>query len=163
MNVSIIVAKSSNNVIGINNTLPWHLPADLKRFKAITMGHHMIMGRKTYESIGKPLPGRTSIIITRQKSYQQPDCIVVNSIEEAIQVAKNNKDTEAFIIGGAEIILSTLNIANKIYLTEIHQEFKGDTFLPTLAPNKWSVLKREDHSSDEKNPHNYSFIDLVKA
>src|ERR1041385_6253429 len=119
MNLSIIVALSENNVIGVKKALPWHLSADLKRVKAITMGHHLIMGRKTFESIGKPLPGRTIIIITRNKDYKVEGCIVVPSLEEALKAVKN--DDEPFIFGGGEIFNQALPLVNKIYMTRIHK------------------------------------------
>ena len=130
---SIIVAQSQNRVIGINNTLPWHLPADLKRFKEITMGHHMIMGRKTYESIGKPLPGRTSIVITRDKSLHFEGCTMAHSLAEAFEIAERNGETEAFVIGGADLIKQSIDLCDKLYLTTIHQDFAGDTFLDELG------------------------------
>ncbi|MFN3402827.1 MAG: dihydrofolate reductase [Cytophagaceae bacterium] len=157
MKVSIIVAESENHVIGKDNQLPWHLPADLKHFKNLTMGHHIIMGRKTYESIGKPLPGRTSVIVTRNKDYKVEGCITVHSIKEAIEVASKAGDDEAFIIGGAELINSSENFADKLYLTIIHQQFEGDVFLNINFDN-WKLEKNESHSKDEKNPYNYSFL-----
>ncbi len=156
MNISIIVAISENNVIGKDNTLIWHMSSDLKRFKMLTMNHHIIMGRKTFEPIGKPLPGRISIIISKQKNYQVEGCIVVNSLEEAIEKAKN--DTEIFIIGGASIYKEAMDYANKIYLTEIHHSFEGDTFFPKIEPEKWIVKDKEDFEADEKNPYPHSFM-----
>lgn len=158
---SIIVAQSQNRVIGINNTLPWHLPADLKRFKAITMGHHMIMGRKTYESIGKPLPGRTSIVITRNKDLQYEGCTMAHSLEEAFKIAERNNETEAFIIGGADLIKQSIDNCNKLYLTTIHQDFEGDTFLNELSSD-WKMIEHTDHTPDEKNLYSYSFITYEK-
>ncbi len=158
---SIIVAQSENRVIGINNTLPWHLPADLKRFKAITMGHHMIMGRKTYESIGKPLPGRTSIVITRNKDLVFDGCIMAHSLYEAFEIAQKNNDTEAFVIGGAELIKQAIDNCDKLYLTTIHQYFEGDTFLDPLASN-WKEIEHVVHAPDEKNAYSYSFITYEK-
>src|SRR5690349_21170892 len=130
MTISIIVALSENNVVGINNQLPWHLSADLKRVKALTMGHHLIMGRKTFESIGRPLPGRTNVIITRDRNYQAEGCVVVGSLMEALDKAK--EDNEAFIFGGGEIFKEGLPKVNKIYMTRIHQHFEGDTHFPEL-------------------------------
>jgi dihydrofolate reductase len=160
MTISIIVAASVNNAIGKNNQLIWHLPADLKYFKNLTMGHHIIMGRKTFESIGRALPGRTSIIITRNKNYAAQDCIIVSSLKEAIESVKN--DTEAFIIGGAEIFNQAFEFADKIYLTRIHETFEADTFLPVINFNNWKIIKQEDFTSDEKNKYSYSFIELAK-
>lgn len=158
---SIIVAQSQNRVIGINNTLPWHLPADLKRFKSITMGHHMLMGRKTYESIGKPLPGRTSIVITRNKSLSYEGCIMAHSIEEAFAIAEKSGDPEAFLIGGADLIKQAITICNQIYLTTIHADFIGDTFLHPITSD-WKILQNETHEPDEKNAYSYTFTTYQK-
>lgn len=158
---SIIVAQSQNRVIGINNTLPWHLPADLKRFKAITMGHHMIMGRKTYDSIGKPLPGRTSIVITRNKDLLYQGCIMAYSLAEAFSIAEKNNDTEAFVIGGAELIKQAIDSCDKLYLTNIQQDFDGDTFLDELS-TQWQEIEHITHTPDEKNVYTYSFVTYEK-
>lgn len=158
---SIIVAQSQNSVIGINNTLPWHLPADLKRFKAITMGHHMIMGRKTYESIGRPLPGRTSIVVTRNKDLAFEGCVMVHSLSEAFEIAEKNNDSEAFIIGGAELIKQSIESCDKLYLTTIHQDFEGDTFLDALSAD-WKEMEHVVNAPDEKNRYSYSFITFEK-
>jgi len=158
---SIIVAQSQNRVIGIDNTLPWHLPADLKRFKAITMGHHMIMGRKTYESIGKPLPGRTSIVITRNKDLVFEGCVMAHSLKEAFEIAEKNNDEEAFVIGGAELIKQAIDLCDKLYLTNIYQDFKGDTFLEPLSSN-WKEIENITHEPDEKNAYTYSFVTYEK-
>lgn len=160
MTISLIVAVAENNVIGKNNQLAWHLPADLKLFKNLTTGHHIIMGRKTYESIGKPLPDRISVIITRQENYKAEGCIVVKSLQDAIQISKN--DEEVFIIGGAEIFREAIPIADKIYLTRIHQSFEGDTFFQELDQNVWEETKRIDFNPDEKNKYPYSFCILEK-
>jgi dihydrofolate reductase len=159
---SMIVAVSENEVIGKDNQLIWHLPADLKYFKSLTMGHHMIMGRKTFESIGKALPGRTSVIITRNKNYAVPEgCIVTNSLEQAYKIAEDNKDAEAFIIGGAEIFKQAESLCDKIYYTEVKARFDGDTFF-YLDKSKWKEVKREDHLKDEKNKFDYSFLEYVR-
>ncbi len=160
MNLSIIVALSENNVVGINNQLPWHLSADLKRVKALTMGHHLIMGRKTFESIGRPLPGRTNVIITRNKDFKAEGCVTVSSLIEALEKAKD--DTEAFIFGGGEVFREGLPKVNKIYMTRIHRNFEGDTHFPELKSEEWKEISREDFNADEKNNYNYSFIDLVR-
>ncbi|MCU0416637.1 MAG: dihydrofolate reductase [Cytophagaceae bacterium] len=158
---SIIVAQSENGCIGINNTLPWYLPADLKRFKSITMGHCIIMGRKTLESIGKALPGRTSIVITRNTSFTFPDCIVVHSIEEAFIKAEELNETEAFIIGGADLIRQSIDTCDQLYLTIIHHPFEGDTFLKPLS-NDWTLMYKEAYQPDEKNAYSYSFLEYKK-
>src|SRR5690606_11071407 len=129
---SMIVAIAANNVIGKDNQLVWHMPADLRHFKSTTMGHYIIMGRKTFESQKKPLPGRTSIIITRNKDYQAEGCHVVHSLEEAYKIGRENNQQEVFILGGAEIYEMALNSANKMYITEIKESFEGDTFFPKI-------------------------------
>nr|AIA17402.1 Dihydrofolate reductase [uncultured bacterium] len=161
MNLSIIVALSENNVVGINNQLPWRLSADLKRLKTLTMGHHLIMGRKTYESIGRPLPGRTNLIITRNRNYKAEGCVVVSSLKEALEKAKD--DAEPFIFGGGEIFREGLPMVNKIYMTRIHENIQGDTRFPELNASEWKEISRQDFSADEKNDHDYSFIDLVRV
>ncbi|MDD5570620.1 MAG: dihydrofolate reductase [Bacteroidales bacterium] len=158
--VSIIVAVAENNVIGKDNKLIWHLPADLAHFKSITMGHHIIMGRKTFESIGKPLPGRTSVIITKQKDYKADGCIAVSSLEEALKVAVN--DAEVFIVGGAEIYRQSIDVAGKIYFTKVYESFEGDVFFPEIDMNKWKISSKTNFFPDEKNKFKYSFIIFVK-
>lgn len=160
LRISILVAMASNRVIGQKNTLPWHLPADLKHFKALTMGHGIIMGRKTYESIGRPLPGRLNVIITRQKNYQVTGTIVVHSIDEALQVCKNDKviNGKSFIIGGAEIYQQTLALCHRMYITEIQQCFDGDTFFPKFDPDEWVEATREKHSSSKGSQLAYHFV-----
>ncbi|MGQ0829755.1 MAG: dihydrofolate reductase [Bacteroidota bacterium] len=165
MSISIIVAVAENNVIGKDNALIWHLPADMKFFKEKTMGHCVITGRKNYESIPekfRPLPNRTNIIITRQKNYHAPGAIVVGSVKEAIEKAKETGDKEIFIIGGAEIFKQTLYLTDKIYYTRIYHSFEGDTFFPELNTEEWKETSRKDHYPDEKNKHRYSFIEFEK-
>lgn len=159
--IAIVVAVAENNVIGKDNQLIWHLPSDLKHFKNITMGHPMLMGRKTYESIGKPLPGRTTIIITRQPDFNAEGCIVVNSIQEAISEAKQ-LDEQAYLIGGAEIYRQALDVTDTIYLTRIYHSFEGDTFFPEIKEDEWQKVSEEHHEPDEKNRYPYSFIKLER-
>lgn len=159
--ISIVVAAAENNVIGKDNGLIWHLPADLRHFKQITMGHPILMGRKTYESIGKPLPGRTSIIITTQKDYVAEGCMVVHSVQEAIEQAKP-LDTEICIIGGAEIYMQALPLTDTIYLTRIHHTFEGDVYFPELKEEEWETVEQEHHEPDEKNKYSYSFLTLKR-
>lgn len=151
--VKIIVAKSRNGIIGDSNKLIWSLPGDLANFKKITTGHSIVMGRKTFQSIGKPLPGRRNIIITRNTDYEVKDCEVVNSLEEALLLTGN----DCFIIGGGEIYKQSLHIASKIYLTLVDEDFTGDTIFPELDDN-WFKSSEEKFLKDEKNPYNYSFI-----
>jgi dihydrofolate reductase len=139
--ISIIVAMAANRVIGANNALPWHLPADLKRFKALTMGHHIVMGRKTFESIGRVLPGRTSVVVTRNPAWRAEGVVVAGSLAEAL--SKAGDDSEVFVIGGEEIFREALAFANRIYLTEIDREFQGDAFFPWIDPDGWRVSSRE--------------------
>ncbi|MEY4593834.1 MAG: hypothetical protein RIQ47_244 [Bacteroidota bacterium] len=160
MSLSIIVALSENHVIGSGNQLPWKLSADLKRVKALTMGHHLIMGRKTYESIGRPLPGRTNVIITRNGSYAPEGCVVVNSLAAALELAK--EDSEAFVFGGGEIFREALPLVNKIYLTKVHCVIDGDTHFPELTSSEWIELNREEFKADEKNEYDYSFVTLQR-
>lgn len=144
--ISIIAAMARNRVIGVANTLPWRLPEDLKHFKALTLGHHILMGRKTYESLGRPLPGRTSIVITRSKDLQVPGCLVANSIEEA--VAACHKDSEIFFIGGADLYRQALDVADRIYLTEIKKDFDGDAWFPEFDTRLWQETGRTPCKSE---------------
>ncbi|HFS67899.1 MAG TPA: dihydrofolate reductase [Flavobacteriia bacterium] len=153
---TIIAAIGKNNELGKDNNLIWHLPADLKRFKQLTTGHHIIMGRKTFESIGIPLPNRTTVIITRDKNYKVQGCITVNSLEEALEVAK--KDATPFIIGGADIYNQALKIAEKLEITYVHHEFDADVFFPKIDLTIWEEISREFHKKDDKNPYDYTFV-----
>lgn len=135
-----------NRVIGIGNTLPWRLPEDLKHFKALTLGHHILMGRKTYESLGRPLPGRTSVVITRSQNLQVPGCIVANSISEAI--AACNNDDEIFFIGGENLYRQALDVADRIYLTEIKADFSGDAWFPEFDTNLWQEAESKACKSE---------------
>lgn len=155
MNISIIVARSTNNVIGKDNTLPWKLSKDLKRFKELTFGHHMIMGRKTFESIGKSLPGRISIVVTRNKNFKADGCIIVHSLEDAFNKAQSDK--QPFIIGGTEIFKQALPFTNTVYLTELHKEFEGDAFFKyKFKTDEWDI--EENISHNKNNEFDYSFI-----
>lgn len=161
MNISIIAAVSRNNVIGYKNALLWHLPEDMEYFQKMTMGKPIIMGDKTFESIGKALPKRTNIVLSKDQSYKAPGCIVAHSIEEALQIAsKENK--EIMIIGGESIYKQFLPLANKMYLTLIAANFKGDAYFPEYNKKEWEEIKRTNHPADKKNPHPYSFVILEK-
>ena len=164
MNLAIIVAQAKNRVIGINNKLPWHLPEDLRYFKQVTMGKPIIMGRNTYESIGRPLPGRTNIVITRQNHYAPEGVRVVNSLDEAVELAESialiNGIDEAMVIGGAQIYEQALASAHRLYLTEVDAEIEGDAWFPEFERQEWSEVGREDFSAEGPNPYNYSFIVL---
>ncbi|MAM19454.1 MAG: dihydrofolate reductase [Bacteroidota bacterium] len=155
--LTLIAAAAENNALGKDNDLVWHLPDDFKRFKRLTSGHHIIMGRKTFESFPKLLPDRTHIVITRKKDYQPEGVIVVHSMEEAIRAAK--LDEQAFIIGGGEIYEMGMSHADRIELTRVHAEFEADAFFPEIDRNKWKIVKDQFHDKDEK--HDYSFTYLT--
>ena len=157
MGLSLIVARASNGVIGKDNQLPWHLPADLKYFKAVTMGKPIVMGRKTFESIGRPLPGRHNIVVTRNPDFTSNGITVVHSVEAAIAAAI--EVAEIMLIGGTELYKLSLPLADRIYLTEIHQDFDGDAHFPVLE-SRWREISREDHISDDGL--GYSFCVLEK-
>jgi dihydrofolate reductase len=164
--ISIIAAVSRNFVIGKNNDLPWHLPDDMKFFMNTTKGHHCIMGRKNYDSIPakfKPLPNRTNIVVTRQKNFQAPGCTVVNNIHDGLAIAIAEDETEAFIIGGAEIYRQAMDITDRLYLTEIHATIEGDTFFPHFDKTWWREVKREHHAADEKHKYAFDFVTYEKA
>jgi len=145
--LSMIVAVAHDGVIGVNNTLPWHLPEDLKRFRALTMGHHIIMGRKTYDSLGRLLPGRTTVIVTRNENYKVEGALVAHSLEAAIALCEN--DEEVFLIGGAELYQAGLKLAHKLYITEIELDVVGDSFFPKLVSTEWQETEREAHTSEK--------------
>jgi dihydrofolate reductase len=159
MTVSIIVAIGENFAIGKNNQLLWHMPNDLKHFKDVTSGRTIIMGRKTFDSVGKPLPRRRNIVVTRQ-DITIPGCEVVKSIEEGLALCKD--EDEVFIGGGAEIYKLAMHLTDRIYLTIIHKSFDADTFFPEIDKSEWKEVKREDFEPDEKNPLPYSFITLER-
>jgi dihydrofolate reductase len=155
-NVTIIAALGTNNELGKDNDLIWRLPEDLKRFKKLTSGHHIIMGRKTFESIGKPLPNRTSVIITRDENYTVDNCLTANSLEEALDLAK--KDESPFIIGGAQIYNQALKVATNLEITYVHHEFEADVFFPKIDLTLWEETSRELHKTDDKHLYDYSFV-----
>lgn len=160
MMLTIIAAIANNNALGKDNQLIWHLPADLKRFKKLTTGHHIIMGRKTFESIGKPLPNRTTIIITRNKNYTQEGCLVANSLEQAIKMVK--KDDSPYIIGGAQIYKKAIKIADKLDITFVNHDFDADVFFPEIDLNVWKEVSKESFEPDKKNKYKYSFVSFKK-
>lgn len=153
--ISIIVAKAKNNIIGSKNELPWYLPADLRHFKAVTTGHTVVMGRTTYESIvariGKPLPSRHNVVVTRDPGFTQPGVTVIHSIQAI------NELGDVFVIGGAEMYRQTIDMADRVYITEVHAEIDGDTYFPELD-NSWYEISRESHTADEKNQYDYDFV-----
>ncbi|MCW8844354.1 MAG: type 3 dihydrofolate reductase [Gammaproteobacteria bacterium] len=160
MQISLVVAMAENGVIGRDNALPWHLPADLRHFKALTLGKPVIMGRKTHESIGRPLPGRQNIVLTRDTAFQAPGCDVCPSLEDA-KVRAGDVE-EIMIIGGAALYRETLVHADRIYLTEIHASIEGDTWFPEIDSATWREITRERHAADEHNALAYSFVTLER-
>lgn len=157
MQLNAIVAMSENRVIGYQNRLPWHLPADLRHFKQITMGKPILMGRKTYESIGRPLPGRENIILTRQQDFKAAGCVVVHDIQEAF-----HQRDELFLIGGADLFQQLLPKVQQIYLTVIHRDFEGDAFFPELIAAEWNEVENKNHPPDADNPYAYTFKVLIR-
>jgi dihydrofolate reductase len=161
MEISAIAALSRNRVIGRDNDLPWKLPDDMRFFMETTKGHHVIMGRKNYDSLKgkfKPLPDRTNIIITRQKNLQAPGCIILNDIEAAVDVARKNSETECFIIGGSEIYKLAMPLTTRLYLTEIDAEIDGDTFFPSIDKSRWQEVSRTHHNADERHKYAFDFV-----
>ena len=155
--ITLIAAAGENNELGKDNDLVWHLPDDFKRFKNLTTGHHIIMGRKTFESFPKPLPNRTHLVITRNKEYQKEGAVVVHSLDEALLKAQN--DPQPFVIGGGEIYKLAIDTADKIELTRVHGTFEADTYFPEIDMDKWQLISEVKHEKDEK--HNYSFSYLT--
>lgn len=160
--ITLIAAIGKNNELGKDNDLIWHLPADLKRFKKVTSGHYILMGRNTFESIGKPLPNRTSVIITRNKNYFKDGCLIANSLEQAISLVNKNED--AFIIGGAQIYKQALesDLVDRLDITIVHESFEADVYFPKIDIEKWKEVSREDFKADEKNKYDYSFVSYTK-
>lgn len=163
MLVSLLFAMDENNAIGLDNKLPWHLPADLKWFKETTMGHHIIMGRNTYESIGRLLPGRKTVVISRRPNYMIPGASTHPSLAMALEEAKEAGETEAFVIGGAELFKSAIAEADRFYLTRIHHVFDADTYLPALNMDEWKIISEERHEANEKNQWPYTFFVLERV
>lgn len=161
MIISLIAAISQNKVIGKDNDLPWHLPDDMKYFMQTTKGHHVIMGRKNYDSIPekfRPLPNRINIVVTRQKELVAPNCIIVNSIEKGLEIAATHGEAEAFIIGGSEIYNQGFVMASRLYLTEIHSHIEGDIYFPEFNKNQWKEVSRKHHSTDERHKYSFDFV-----
>ena len=162
--ISIIVAVAENGAIGKDNQLLWKLSADLKQFRILTTGHAIIMGRKTFDSIGKPLPNRLNIVISRQNSLLQNDAIMLaNSLGKAIEIAENSEGSEEiFIIGGGNIYEQALTLTDKIYLTEVKVSIEGDTYFPQLKEDEWKEVARVSHTKDEKNEYDFDFVELER-
>jgi dihydrofolate reductase len=155
--ISLIVALDEQRGIGVDGHLPWHLSADLQRFKSLTMGHHLIMGRKTYESIGRPLPGRTTIIVSRNPSFQPEGCMVARSLETAIEFARFDQEDEAFIIGGGDLFDQAIDMADRIYLTQVHASLEADVYFPEYSPKDWLEKESAYVDADEKNEYPSTF------
>ena len=158
MRLSIIAALARNRVIGRDNRLPWRLPADWRRFKQLTMGHHLIMGRRTFESIGRPLPGRISIVLTGRRSYAPAGVQVASSLEKALRLARG--DDEVFVGGGAGVYRQTLALADRMYLTLLPDDFDGDTYFPRYDESRWEVRRTEVHEPEKTDPERYTFLTL---
>lgn len=158
--ITMIAAAAENNALGKDQDLVWHLPDDFKRFKKLTTGHHIIMGRKTFETFPEPLPNRTHIVITRKDNYLKKDATVVSSLEKALEFAKN--DEQPFIIGGGEIYKLGMEVADKIELTRVHGTFDADTFFPEIDEEKWKLVAEEFHPKDEKHDYAFTYLTYVK-
>jgi dihydrofolate reductase len=160
MIISLIAAMGNRRVIGIENRLPWHLPADMKHFRALTMAKPVLMGRKTFDSIGKPLPGRLNIVVSQDPDFQPEGVTVARSIAAAL--AAGREAEEMMVIGGASFYAQLLPQAQRLYITEIHHDFSGDAFFPAWNPGEWREIEREDHDADDVNIHPYSFVLLER-
>ena len=158
--ITLIAAVAQNNALGKNNDLLWHLPNDFKRFKALTSGHYIIMGRKTFESFPKPLPNRTHVIITRKKDYSPENCIVVGNLADAIAACPKNEDI--YVIGGGEIYVQAIYLVDKLDITKVHENFEADVFFPEIDLNIWQLSSEEHHHKDEKHKFDYSFLSYLK-
>ncbi len=162
MKISAIAARASNGVIGKDGGLPWHLPDDLKFFKRTTSGHHIIMGRKSFDALGKPLKNRTNIVLTQDKDYRTDDIVIAHSLERAIDYARNRNEDECFIAGGAEVYRQALPILDRMYLTEIHARIDGDTYYPDFQEEHWEQTQSEDHEKDDRHAYPFTFRILEK-
>jgi dihydrofolate reductase len=160
MRISIIAAMTDDGIIGKDNRLPWHLPADLKHFRALTLGKPVVMGRRTWESLQRPLPGRTNIVLTSKAGYRAPGAQLVNSLEDALAAAAGA--AEIMIIGGARLYEQGLPLSDRMYLTLVHAAIDGDTRFPSYAASEWHESQHEDHVADANNPHDYSFLTLER-
>jgi dihydrofolate reductase len=161
--ISLIAAMDEERGIGVEGRLPWHLPADLKRFKSLTMGHHLIMGRKTFESIGRPLPGRTTIIVTRNPTFQPEGCLVAHSFDTAVEFARLDLEDEVFIIGGEDIFVQAIELADRIYLTQVHTSLPADVYFPEYSAEDWLETDSEYHPADENNHYPFTYKILQRT
>ena len=163
MRISLIAATAENGVIGRDGRLPWHLPDDLKRFRALTTGHHVIMGRRTQQSIGRPLPGRTNLVLSRDPSYRADGCHVVRSLDQALGIARAAGEDEAFVIGGAAVYAAALALADRIYLTRVGARVDGDVLFPDLDPREWVERSREEHGVDARHAYPFALSVLERC
>ncbi|MBI4809690.1 MAG: dihydrofolate reductase [Nitrosomonadales bacterium] len=161
MKLSIIVAMAKNRTIGVNNALPWRCPEDLKHFKTLTMGHHMIMGRKTFDSIGKPLPGRTTVVVTRNNDLEIEGCVISHSLKEAVYTCAG--DEEIFIVGGAELYRQAITLVDTLYITEIQQDVEGDAHFPEYDKSAWRETSREVRTQESPQPLEYHFVTYQRS
>lgn len=165
MKISLIAAVAHNHVIGKDNDLPWHLPDDMKFFMQTTKGHHCIMGRKNYDSIPekfRPLPNRTNIVVTRQREFKAPGCLVVHTLKRAFEIARNNGEGEVFVIGGAEIYRASMEVADILYLTEIQADIEGDTYFPFFDKQHWQETSRKHHPTNDRHAYAFDFVTYVR-
>jgi dihydrofolate reductase len=160
--ISLIVAMDEKRGIGKAGKLPWRLSSDLKNFRELTMGHHLIVGRKTFESIGKPLPGRQMIVVSRDRGFKPEGCLVAGSVQDALNIAQEHGETELFVIGGAEIYSQTLQAADRLYLTQVHAEVDADTFFPELNFGEWNPVDSSFQLADDKNEYAFTFTVLIR-
>lgn len=163
MRVSLIAAMAANRVIGQGNRLPWRLPADMRRFKSLTMGHTLVMGRRTYDSVGYPLPGRRTIVVTRQTGWKADGVEAVHSLDEGLQTAERMNGGEVFVAGGGVIFREALPRADRIYLTRIEKDFPGDTLFPELDAAAWRIVEQEHHEASDENPYPFTFETLDRV
>jgi dihydrofolate reductase len=163
MRIALIAAASDNDVIGKDNDLPWHLPDDFRFFKRTTKGHHVIMGRRTWESQGKPLPGRVNIVVSSRRDYETPGATLVSSLDEALEIARAAGEDEAFVIGGTRLYAEALEIADRIYLTRVHATLEGDAHFPPYDPAQWRELARERHEADDRHAYAFTILTLERG
>lgn len=157
MRLSLIAAVSDNGIIGRGQELPWRLSADLRRFKSLTMGHHIVMGRKTFASIGRPLPGRTLLVVSRQPNFKAENATVIDGLNAAIELARRNGDSEAFMIGGGEIYRQAIAVVDRLYLTQVHAHIDGDVHFPDIDLGQWQLIATSHHDADAKNEYDTTF------
>lgn len=162
MKISLIAAVDQEGGIGYRNELPWHLSADLKRFKELTMGHHLLMGRKTYQSIGKPLPGRTMIVLTRSPEFEAEGCLIAHSLQDGLALAEDRGEEKIFVIGGSSVFKEALPLADELHLSLVHASVKADTYFPPFDESQWRVRSETFHPADEMNQYPHTYLYLVR-